>query len=157
MLGVAGVRAAAPGRVPPDLVVLAGPPAPGPAGAVDHLVVTVRNGRGVVGPLVLPGRGPCLRCAAMAGHGPHPGPRTAAPHVVTATGALAVGQVLAAVDGPVRGGDPPASWAAQLEIDPDTARITARRVHRHPDCPCRTASVPTAPCGTTAQGWTITV
>ncbi|MBN9735734.1 hypothetical protein PP1_011885 [Pseudonocardia sp. P1] len=154
LLRTAGVRTGPPGRVPPDLVVLAGAPEPGPDGAVEHLVVTLRDGHGVVGPLVLPGRGPCLRCAGAAAGVPGPGPRTAEPHVVAATGALAVGQVLAALDGPLLGGAPPASWAAELEIDPATAAITARALHRQPDCPCGGT---TAACEPPAVGWTIMV
>lgn len=157
LLGAAGVRTGPPGRVPPDLVVLAGAPVPGPDGAVDHLVVTLRNGRGAIGPLVLPGRGPCLDCLAAAGDGPVPGPRTAEPHAVAATAALAVGQVLAALDGPVRGGPPPASWAAVLELDPDAATIATRPVRVAPDCRCGTPTGPTAGCGPTAVGWTIEV
>lgn len=157
LLGDAGAGAAPAGRVPPDLVVLAGAAAPGPDGAVEHLVVTLRDGRGVVGPLVLPGRGPCLRCPDRTGNGPAPELRTAEPHVVAATGALAVGQVLAALDGPVRGGGPPASWAAELEIDPDSATITRHAVHPRPGCSCGAVTGPTAACTPPVIGWTIEV
>lgn len=156
LLDDTGLESGAAGRVPPDLVVLAGPPAPGPDGVVEHLAVTLRNGVGVVGPLVLPGRGPCLRCPDRAGDGPE-GPRTAEPHVVSATGALAVGQALAALDGPVRGGDPPASWAAELEIDPDTATISRRPVHVRPGCCCGAVTGPTVACTLPPVGWTIEV
>ncbi|MBP2370731.1 hypothetical protein [Pseudonocardia parietis] len=157
LLDDAGAAAVPAGRVPPDLVVLAGGPAPGPDGAVEHLVVTLRNGLGVVGPLVLPGRGPCLRCPDRAGEVSTPGSRTAESHVVATTGALAVGQVLAALDGPVRGGDPPVSWAAELEIDPDTATITRHAVPARPGCGCGVVTGSTAACAQPATGWTIEV
>ncbi|MBC3190276.1 hypothetical protein H7X46_04265 [Pseudonocardia sp. C8] len=157
LLDAAGAGSTPAGRVPPDLVVLVGGPRPAPSGAVDHLVVTLCNGRGVVGPLVLPGRGPCLRCPGHAGAGAVHDPRTAEPHVVAATAALAVGQVLAALDGPVRGGLAPASWAAELEIDPGTATITPYPVRARSGCPCGAVTGATAPCTPAAPGWTIMV
>lgn len=90
---------------------------------------------------------------------------SAAPHVLVATAAVAVGQVLAAVDGPVRGGRPPASWGAVLEVDADAATVVTRPGFRRPGCSCGTAAAavpdsapgPTAPCGNPPAGWTITV
>ncbi|MEQ3551458.1 hypothetical protein WIS52_13375 [Pseudonocardia nematodicida] len=130
------------GRRAPDLIVLAGsgPHGPVPAGPVEQLLVTLRDGRGLVGPLVLPGRGPCRGCAAPATA--LPGPATADPHVITATGALAVAQVLAALDGPARGGPPPASFAAELELDPHAGTITVRDVRSRPGCPCARVPFP---------------
>lgn len=157
----AGVGTDPPRRVPADLVVLVGDGPVPPESPMEHLFVALRDGRGVVGPLVLPGRGPCPDCAGE--------PRTvggsssAAPHVLVATAAVAVGQVLAAVDGPVRGGAPPASWGAVLEVGADAATVVTRPGFRRPGCPCGTAAGPvpdgapgpTAPCGTTPAGWTI--
>lgn len=167
LLAAAGVRSGPPGRVPPDLVVLTGAPEAVPPGAVAHLVVTLRNGRGVVGPLFLPGGGPCRRCRdgdpdaeldAVV-----PGPRTAEPHVVAATGALAVAQVLAVLDGPAGGSPPPASWRTELELAADLAASTVRPLRSRPGCPCGTAAIPmttpmttpTARCAPPRTGWTI--
>lgn len=153
----AGADPAPARRVPADLVVLAGGTTAPPDGPVEHLFTAVRDGGGLVGPLVLPGRGPCAACAGA----PGPGPSSAAPHVVVATAALTVGQALAAVDGPVRGGPPPASWGAVLALDPGTATLVTRPGPGRPGCPCATgpASVPprTAACGTGPPGWTIMV
>ncbi len=159
----AGVDTDPPRRVPADLVVLAGDGQVPPEAPSEHLFVALRDGRGVVGPLVLPGRGPCPGCAGAPGAAG--GPSSAAPHVLVATAAVAVGQVLAAVDGPVRGGRPPASWGAALEVDTDTATVVTRPGFRRPGCSCGTAAAavpdsapgPTAACGTPPAGWTITV
>ncbi|WP_224389446.1 hypothetical protein [Pseudonocardia sp. ICBG1293] len=158
-----GVDTDPPRRVPADLVVLVGDGPVPPEGPVEHLFVTLRDGCGVVGPLVLPGRGPCAACAGVPGAAR--GRSSAAPHVLVATAAVAVGQVLAAVDGPVRGGRPPASWGAALELDPEAATVVTRPGFVRPGCPCGTATagVPdgapgsTAPCATPPPGWTITV
>ncbi|GAA1389599.1 hypothetical protein GCM10009613_28840 [Pseudonocardia kongjuensis] len=165
LLAAAGVRSGPAGRVPPDLVVLAGARDAAPDSPAVHLVVTLRNGRGVVGPLLLPGGGPCPECrdrdrdpsAAL------PAPRTGDPHVVAATAALAVAQVLAALDGPAAGSPPPASWRTELELAADLASITARPLRGRPGCPCDAAAIrrtapmttPTARCAPPRPGWTI--
>lgn len=165
-----------PGTVPPDLLVLTGPTgAPEPGEVVEHLPVALRDGRGVVGPLVLPGRSPCLRCLDLARTDRDPAwplvaaqlatqAPTAAPHTVAATAGLAVGQALAALEGPARGDPAPASLAATLELDPDTATITVRPWTAHPACRCgappgRGGGPPPragAPSGPPSIGWTIT-
>ncbi|MEV1295675.1 hypothetical protein [Pseudonocardia sp. NPDC049635] len=165
LLAAAGVRSGPAGRVAPDLVVLAGAPGAVPDDGVVQLVVTLRDGRGVVGPLVLPGGGPCRRCREDVADASAvvPGPRTAEPHVVAATAALAVAQVLAALDGPVGGHPPPASWRTELELATDLASITARPLPGRPGCPCSAATTavtgimttPTARCAPPGTGWTI--
>lgn len=160
---------------PPDLVLLTGAAAvPEPGHVVEHLPVTLRDGRGVVGPLVLPGRSPCLRCVERTRTDREPGwsliaaqlavrTPTAAPHTVTATAGLAVGQALAALEGPARGDPAPASLGASLELDPHTATITVRTWTVHPACRCgapegrrgQDSHRSDTPCAAPVIGWTI--
>lgn len=119
---------------------------------VAHLPVRVRDGTGVVGPLVLPGRTSCLSCADL-----HRRDRDAAwpalaaqlrdtvAHTnratVLATVALAlsqVEQVIAAIRGTAsdRRLRPPPTLNATLEVDPSTGSIMTRRWTRHPLCDC---------------------
>ncbi|GFG77734.1 TOMM precursor leader peptide-binding protein [Mycobacterium paragordonae] len=115
---------------------------------VPHLPVRVRDGTGLVGPLVLPGTTSCLGCADL-----HRRDRDAAWPAIAAqlrdtigvadratllaTAALAlsqVNQVVAAVRGQHR--DPPAALNATLELDLQASTILARPWTRHPLCPC---------------------
>jgi len=120
---------------------------------VPHLPVRVRDGTGLVGPLVLPGVTSCLECADL-----HRSDRDAAwPAVaaqlrdtvgsadratVLATAALALKQidrVIRAVRegrGLDDGDDPPASLDTTLEFDIEAGEILARRWSRHPRCSC---------------------
>lgn len=121
---------------------------------VPHLPVRVRDGTGVVGPLVIPGLTSCLVCADL-----HRTDRDAAwpalaaqlrevvgtadRPTVLATAALALGQlqhIIAAVRGT---GDlsapapaPPATLNATVEVDVASQSIRARRWTRHPLCGC---------------------
>lgn len=115
---------------------------------IPHLQVRVRDGVGLVGPMVLPGLTSCLGCADL-----HRSDRDAAwPAVaaqlrdtvgsadratVLATAALALGQidtVLGAVRGePVRA---PATLSTTLEFDASTSSIATRHWPRHPLCHC---------------------
>jgi len=109
-----------------------------------HLPVRFRDGTGVVGPLVLPGRTSCLRCADLhrcdldrswprvanqligrCGH--------ADPASVAAAAALAAGQILRAVQD---GGERPPLWNATLELDVVSAAVTRRTWLPHPRCTC---------------------
>lgn len=115
---------------------------------VPHLPVRVRDGTGLVGPLVLPGMTSCLGCADL-----HRCDRDAAWPAIAAqlrdtigvadratmlaTAALAlsqVNQVVAAVRG--QRPDPPAALNATLEFDLDASTIVARPWTRHPLCSC---------------------
>ncbi|VEG44167.1 cyclodehydratase [Mycolicibacterium flavescens] len=120
---------------------------------VAHLPVRVRDGVGLVGPLVLPGVTSCLACADL-----HRSDRDAAwPAVaaqlrhtvgsadratVLATAALALNQVdrvLAAVHGGVDVDDssePPPTLDTTLEFDVNVGSVVARRWSRHPRCAC---------------------
>ena len=120
------------------------------AARVPHLPVRVRDGTGLVGPLVIPGVTSCLRCADL-----HRSDRDAAwPAVaaqlrdtvgsadratVLATAALALNQVDRVIRA-VRRGDataqpePPPTLDTTLEFDVRTGSIVARRWSRHPRC-----------------------
>lgn len=120
------------------------------AGKVPHLAVRVRDGGGLIGPLVVPGVTSCLGCADL-----HRSDRdtawpvlaaqlrdtvgTADRATVLATAALALHQVdrvIAAVRGTASRSAPPATLNATLEFDVGTAAVTARSWPRHPRCPC---------------------
>jgi bacteriocin biosynthesis cyclodehydratase domain-containing protein len=115
---------------------------------VPHLQVRVRDGMGLVGPMVLPGLTSCLGCADL-----HRSDRDAAwPAVaaqlrdavgaadratVLATAALALGQI-DTVLGAARGETvrAPATLSTTLEFDTSTSTIATRYWPRHPLCPC---------------------
>ncbi|OBK74276.1 TOMM precursor leader peptide-binding protein [Mycobacterium sp. 1274761.0] len=119
--------------------------------AIPHLPVRVRDGSGLVGPLVVPGMTSCLRCADL-----HRSERDAGWPAVAAqlrdtvgsadratvlgTAALALNQidrVIAAVRGGVGFGDasqPPSTLDTTLEFDVHTGSTVARRWARHPHC-----------------------
>lgn len=119
---------------------------------VAHLPVRVRDGIGLVGPLVIPGVTSCLGCADL-----HRGDRDAAwPAIcaqlrdtvgvadratVLATAALTLSQVnrvIAAVRGQEVAPDaaPPQTLNATLEFDVHAGAIVARPWDKHPLCSC---------------------
>lgn len=120
---------------------------------IPHLPVCVRDGTGLVGPLVIPGVTSCLGCADL-----YRSDRDAAWPAVAAqlrdavgsadratmlgTAALALSQVdrvIQAVhesDDPSRAGDPPPTLDTTLEFDVRTGSTTSRRWSRHPRCEC---------------------
>ena len=119
---------------------------------VAHLPVRLRDGAGLVGPLVIPGVTSCLECADL-----HRSDRDAAwPAVasqlrnavgsadratVLATAALALNQVdrviRAVRDGEgVGASEVPSTLDTTLEFDVDAGAIVARRWSRHPRCSC---------------------
>jgi hypothetical protein len=122
-------------------------------GRVAHLPVRLRDGAGLVGPLVIPGVTSCLGCADL-----HRSDRDAAWPVVAsqlretvgsadratvlATAALALNQVdrvIRAVrrgDGVATSVEPPPTLDTTLEFDVDAGAIVARRWSRHPRCWC---------------------
>jgi bacteriocin biosynthesis cyclodehydratase domain-containing protein len=124
------------------------------AARIPHLAVRVRDGAGLVGPLVVPSVTSCLRCADL-----HRSDRdagwpvvaaqlrdtvgTADRATVLATAALALNQVdrvIAAVRDGVRITDidraphPPSTLNTTLEFDISTGSTLARRWARHPRC-----------------------
>ncbi|KWX67634.1 cyclodehydratase [Mycobacterium sp. NAZ190054] len=115
---------------------------------VPHLPVRVRDGTGLIGPLVIPGTTSCLRCADL-----HRSDRDAAWPAVAAqlcrtvgsadratllaTAALAlheIDHVVRAVRG--SGTHSPATLDTTLEFEVTSGAVTARRWSRHPDCTC---------------------
>jgi bacteriocin biosynthesis cyclodehydratase domain-containing protein len=122
------------------------------AAKVPHLPVLVRDGTGLIGPLVIPGVTSCLRCADL-----HRSDRDADWPAVAAqlrgavgtadratllgTAALALNQVQRVItavgDGRhARADAPPATFDTTLEFDVQTGVTTARRWSRHPRCQC---------------------
>lgn len=122
--------------------------------AVPHLQVRVRDGTGLVGPLVIPGSTSCLTCADL-----HRCDRddawpavaaqlrdvigSAGRPVMLATAALALGQLQHIITGVRRdapasrtGSPPPATLDATLEVDLTTNTIRKRSWPRHPRCDC---------------------
>lgn len=118
-----------------------------------HLAVRLRDGRGLVGPLVLPGQTSCLRCADLVRTARDPEwPRLAAqllgrighagPDTVRATAALAVSEVTVLLDRDDRGGTLwPACLNTTLELDLRPARLLRRSWRPHPDCGCSTVNL----------------
>ncbi len=119
---------------------------------VAHLPVRVRDGTGLVGPLVIPGVTSCLGCADL-----HRSDRDAAWPAIAAqlrdtvgvadratllaTAALALSQVnrvIAAVRGQAGVPDPapPPALNATLEFDLNAGSIVARQWTKHPLCSC---------------------
>ncbi|MDG4664350.1 cyclodehydratase [Mycobacterium sp. 236(2023)] len=116
---------------------------------VPHLPVRVRDGTGLVGPLVIPGATSCLRCGDL-----HRSDRDAAwPAVaaqlcrtvgsadratVLATAALALKEIEHIIRG-IRAEVPvanPSTLETTLEFDVASGSIDARRWSRHPSCSC---------------------
>ncbi len=138
-----------PTRRRPDLAVLVGPAASDPmlsarllARHQPHLAVTAHGGSGTVGPLVVPRRGSCLRCAdrhrasadpawprlaaQLAGTTPSVGPATA-----SAIAALAAEHVLAYL---AEGTS--ALTDSALTLDLGVSTLTRHPRPAHPCCSC---------------------
>ncbi|MFE5291036.1 ThiF family adenylyltransferase [Isoptericola sp. NPDC056618] len=112
---------------------------------VPHLPVVVREADVVVGPLVLPGRSPCVGCCdrhaadadrrwpfVAADLALRPDDDVAHETMLAATAAaLAAGQVLALLDGAA-----PAAVGRSLEVALPEAVPRVRDVAPHPDCGC---------------------
>lgn len=154
-----------PARLVPDLVVLADALTPDPvrlhALHVDgrpHLPVRLRDGIGLVGPLVVPGRTACLGClerhrrdraagwptvsAQLIGR-----PGRADPATTAATAALGAAQALAALDSTSSGGARPPTWEVTVELDAAAGTIAHRRWSPHADCRCGATAIPAQPFG----------
>jgi hypothetical protein len=115
---------------------------------VAHLAVRVRDGTGLVGPLVVPGVTSCLGCADLHRRDRDAGwPAVAAQlrdtvgvadrPTLLATAALALSQVNRVIRA-VRGAesDPPTSLNATLEFDVHAGSIVVRQWPKHPLCCC---------------------
>ncbi|CAN5453675.1 hypothetical protein BH10ACT9_BH10ACT9_39330 [soil metagenome] len=116
---------------------------------IPHLQARVRDGVGLIGPLVLPGLTSCLGCADLHRsdrdkHWPAVAAQlrdtvgTADRATVLATAALALSQI-DTVLGAIRGVAelrPPATLSTTLEFDAATSSIATRHWPRHPLCGC---------------------
>lgn len=118
---------------------------------VPHLQVRVRDGVGVIGPLVLPGLTSCLACADLHrsdrdAHWPAVAAQlrdtvgAAGRATVLATAALALSQIDTVLTA-IRDGDEaqlpaPATLSTTLEFDAATHTIATRHWPRHPLCGC---------------------
>lgn len=137
----------------PDLLILADTLVPDPGLVADlmrrripHLQVRMRDGRGIVGPLVLPGESSCLHCADL--HRLDRDPEWthlaaqllgrvgyASPAGIAGAAALALKEIEIISRG--EAGNPPATLNATLEVDFESPHIDRRRWLPHPDCGCR--------------------
>lgn len=135
----------------PDVVVVTDAVVPAPelvsrlvAEGLAHLPVRVRDGIGIVGPLVVPGRSSCLRCAdlhrtALDSCWPRVASQLAGRYqraelnAVYGTAALAAGQVLRFL---CPEETPPPAWNATLELDCYAGTVRRREWLPHAHCPC---------------------
>ncbi|EHR49357.1 dinucleotide-utilizing enzyme possibly involved in molybdopterin or thiamin biosynthesis [Saccharomonospora marina XMU15] len=144
----------------PDLVVVTDAVVPAPelitrlsADGLAHLPVRVRDGIGIVGPLVLPGRSSCLRCAdlhrtALDACWPRVAGQLAGRYQraelsgVYGTAALAAGQVLRFL---CPEDTPPPTWNGTLELDCYAGTVLRREWPAHPHCSCGAPRPSSAP------------
>ena len=135
----------------PDLAVLADAIVPAPElvrllvqEGVPHLPVRIREGLGIVGPLVHPGRSTCMRCADLHRKSMDSRWPTVAGQLagrcqqadlasVQATAAVAAAQVLRALH---PGDSPPPVWNTTIEIDTYDGTIEHRAWPPNPACGC---------------------
>lgn len=135
----------------PEMVVLGDSIVPAPElvqrllyEGVPHLPVRVRDGLGIVGPLVWPGRNTCMGCTdlhrkEMDARWPIVAGQLAGRSqradlcIVQATAAIAVGQILRAL-GPSDG--PPPSWDTTIEINTYEGTVEHRSWQPNPLCIC---------------------
>ncbi|MFD9681062.1 hypothetical protein ACFWAD_14415 [Rhodococcus sp. NPDC059969] len=116
---------------------------------LPHLSVRIRDGNGVVGPLVLPGQSSCLRCAdiirsELDPHWLHLSAQLlgSAGHAESAMIHASVALALAEIDAALgvvarRGATSAASLSSTLEIALRPYRITTRRWPRQISCSCQ--------------------
>ncbi|MFG3614466.1 hypothetical protein [Nocardia sp. NPDC047654] len=139
-----------------DLVVLADTLMPDPRlvselvlHRVPHLQMRIRDNKGVIGPLVLPGATSCLRCADLIrsqndADWPHLAAQLlgrvghASPAGIAATTAVALGELEAIIACSAR--RTPATLDATLELDLDSHVLDRRKWDRHPACACARVS-----------------
>jgi bacteriocin biosynthesis cyclodehydratase domain-containing protein len=141
----------------PDLVILTDAVVPEPSRVaalmstgVPHLNVRLRDGTGIVGPLVVPGLTSCLRCADLQRcDRDECWPQVAAQlagkvqqgdlATTQAVTAYAVGQALDALRWLKGAAGPPATADATVELDVYSAGIRHRAWPAHPACSCDAA------------------
>jgi bacteriocin biosynthesis cyclodehydratase domain-containing protein len=141
----------------PDLAILTDLVVPSPsmiaplhAEGVPYLLVRMRDGTGVVGPLIVPGRTSCPHCMDLQRADLDPAwpalalqlagrPQPAELAATHAAAGLAVAQALYTLDWWLTGEGVPALWNTSLEIDPVAGTMTNRPWDPHPDCRCGAA------------------
>lgn len=152
---VSGVRTASlPSTQRPDLVVLTDAVVPSPsvvapllAENTPHLVVRMREGTGVIGPLVLPGRTCCLHCVDLQRTDLDPSwpavaiqlagrPQAADLPGAHMTAGFGAAQALLALDWLLLGTGSPLLWNTSIEVDPIRGSLLSRSWSPHPDCHC---------------------
>jgi bacteriocin biosynthesis cyclodehydratase domain-containing protein len=113
---------------------------------VPHLAVQAREGKILVGPLVLPGRTGCLGCVGLHRGDRDPAwPRLAAqltgrpPVTALAGAAVAAGMATEQVLAVLAGAGEPATIGATLELDPLSGHLARRRRPPHHRCGCGAA------------------
>lgn len=124
--------------------------------AIPHLSVRLRDGVGIVGPLVLPGVTSCLRCADLCRRDLDPDwplllaqqfgrNGDASRATLLATVGLAItelGRILRpGRDSPLVGQTQPVTLNTTVEMDLRTPSLSTRHWPRHPSCRCWTPSV----------------
>ncbi|WP_028478187.1 hypothetical protein [Nocardia sp. CNY236] len=121
---------------------------------IPHMQLRIRDNKGVVGPLVLPGATSCLRCADLIrAQNDTEWPHLAAQLLgrvghasvagITATAAVALGEMEAILDCSPRRA--PTTLNATLELDLDSHVLDRRAWHRHPECACAQVRARSAP------------
>lgn len=115
---------------------------------LPHLLVTVRENSAAIGPFVLPGQTPCLRCLELTRADRDPQWPTLAAQMVTGLRAveacdialattaasIATMHVLTWIDGD--GSELPVSAGGVLDVDVSGSRMRRRSLVRHPACGC---------------------
>lgn len=116
------------------------------AAGTAHLPVRVRDGTGLVGPLVIPGVTSCLRCADLHRSDRDPAWPAIATQLSRTVGSADRATILGTAALALReihhvlraqpGGAPPATLDTTLEFDVEAGEVAARRWSRHPHCEC---------------------
>jgi bacteriocin biosynthesis cyclodehydratase domain-containing protein len=126
---------------------------------ITHLVVQLADGRGVIGPLVLPGRSSCLCCAELHRTDDDEGwpiiaaqarelVGSASAATLRATASFAVGQAVAFVDALAIPTRPPTCVDALLTLDADAGTLHREHWPAHADCGCGASAVTMTPVNT---------
>jgi bacteriocin biosynthesis cyclodehydratase domain-containing protein len=154
----------------PDLVVLADQLVPDPqlaasllADGVPHLPARATEGTGLVGPLVVPSRTSCLRCADLhATEVDYCWPTVATQLAVSnrpadlatsqATAAFTVGQVLRLLHEPSEGRADLPVWNTTIEIDTFAGTSRSTPAGPHPTCSCGAGTRAPRPASPTTPG-----
>src|SRR5262249_17027133 len=128
--------------VPPPSMI-----APLHAEGMPYMLARMRDGTGVVGPLIVPGRTSCPQCMDLQRRDLDPAwprlavqlagrPQPGDPSATQAAPGFAAPQARLTLDWWLTGEGEPALWNTSLEIDTVAGAVTARPWDPHPDCRC---------------------